>query len=69
MKAVCILNHTLDTKQIKELNAKGIDKLEFLPSELANLWSQLPITEDLDIGTIKAIVDFVKFTGAENCII
>lgn len=69
MKAVCILNHTLDMKQIKELNAKGIDKIEFLPGELANLWAQLPTTEDLDLGIVKSIVEFVKSTGAENCII
>ena len=59
-KVFCLLNHSLTKKQIEELRNRFCANEIIYPSEnLSARWSQIPTSEELDISTVKNVIEWL----------
>ncbi len=69
-KAYCLLNHELTQNQISELEAKyKITNITYPSEELSKTWSQIPVTEQLDLSVINSVIGWLAAADKDDVLI
>lgn len=69
-KSFCLLNHPLTQNQLTELKEKfSAEEIIYPSEELSKKWGQIPATQDLDMGLILDVTDWLSSANQNDVLI